>query len=226
MSFEGEIQAFQEDVKRGREREQAMIPVRAKEVEEWTRKYALAVKGSDPAALPPILDELWVVFSVRNVAAFCAMVMNLPPANDGQLKYTLTCIALVNMSELLLRLIAERDLLFVDYDAMVAGLSASDTSIASLHWHIYRSLCEEATGKRARVLGDLGDAFKILPVLDIREEEDVPELEAPDRKRSADEALESDRPAKKPKTRVVNIRVQANDEQLEALLSTLDGKFY
>ena len=223
MAFEGEIQAFQKAVEEERERKRKRVPLLEEEVKEWARKYASAVKGGNPGALPPILEELWSVLSVRDdPAALSRMVQCLPPADDDRFKITLTSIALANKSELLLRLFAERDLLFVDYDAMVASLSAEDTSMASLHWSAYRSLCQRATGKRTSVLGDLCNDLGILPVLGIEEEEeDVPELEPE----------ESDRPAKRIKTtdgetRTINIRVRANVGQFEALKAALEGKFY
>jgi hypothetical protein len=223
MSFDDEeIRAFQKAVEDERERKRKRVPLLEAEVKEWARKYASAVKGGDPGALPPILEELWSVLSVRDdPAALSKMVQCLPPADDDRFKITLTSIALANKSELLLRLFAERDLLFVDYDDMVASLSAEDTSMASLHWSAYRSLCQRATGKRTSVLGDLCSDLGILPVLGIEEEEDVPELE-PD---------ESERPAKRLKTtdgetRTINIRVRANVGQFEALKAALEGKFY
>jgi hypothetical protein len=144
-------------------------------VRGWYLEYSAVAKSGAPdwqEKLAAVVNELWRVFSRCEGPVLRDMLQAIPPVLGGDVKRTLTHIALCRRSSSMLILLAEHGLLFTGYAELVGVLDGDDTVASRENWFQYRSLCEHSTGGWIRTLGDLGDDFSLLPVLEWRRGED------------------------------------------------------
>lgn len=149
--------------------------VLVKSVREWYLEYSAVAKSGAPdwqERLAAVVNELWRVFSRCEGPVLCDMLRAIPPVLGDDVRRTLTHIALCRRGSTMLTLLTEHGLLFTSYAELVGVLDGDDTVASRNNWHQYRALCEHSTGGWIHTLGDLGDDFSLLPVLEWRKGED------------------------------------------------------
>lgn len=197
---ETEVAEFQAGVAAQQALMKRRIPADIAQVQQWAARFAAARKDSlaeRSERVAAVVQELWTVFGGNIAMSLPDMILHVPPMGDDTVKLTLTTIALVRDNATMIRLLAERELLFTDYTFLVNSLSLDDTFTANRFWYDYRSLCEQLTGTRIAVMGDLLNRFAFLPVVGVQEGAGL-----------------------------CDIRFRANPDQIKGLRLCLDRQFF